>query len=375
MSRLQMQQSKERAAQAKRMQRDRYRLIGDDERVDLRKLGEDQKFVTVPKGIDGARVNRTNMNVELLRGEEVVETLDHNNEAAFERRLEMIRASLSPKERTRWNKLIGRVCDEYSEIIDRDDWIRASKPEIESLIGWGSEETDDLQRPDKCVTPDLLEALGRGRVACSIDLLDVIKARFEAASPVPFLIEHDWAAAFAGATDIDEGDIRLPYDSCMFELKIGGRRVACYCDDNDWKVIFISIKGGWVAGEITDEHFLRRGGGPSRDIVENQIRAICIALDAEVAVKETVRADEKLNRSREKRGKPPLLDYHVIRLARRERAAPLPSGDDDGERKHRSPRLHFVRGHWRHYDSHKTWINWHLRGDPDLGFIDKHYRL
>ncbi len=41
----------------------------------------------------------------------------------------------------------------------------------------------------------------------------------------------------------------------------------------------------------------------------------------------------------------------------------------------RRTRLHVVRGHWRHYEEHKTWIKWHLRGDPDLGFIQKHYSL
>jgi hypothetical protein len=34
-----------------------------------------------------------------------------------------------------------------------------------------------------------------------------------------------------------------------------------------------------------------------------------------------------------------------------------------------------TRGHWRHYERHKTWIKWTLVGDPDLGFVDKHYRL
>jgi hypothetical protein len=42
---------------------------------------------------------------------------------------------------------------------------------------------------------------------------------------------------------------------------------------------------------------------------------------------------------------------------------------------HRSPRLHFRRRHWRHFVNHKTWIKWTLVGDPDLGFIDKDYRL
>jgi hypothetical protein len=48
----------------------------------------------------------------------------------------------------------------------------------------------------------------------------------------------------------------------------------------------------------------------------------------------------------------------------------------DGEREPgRKKRLHFRRGHWRHYETHKTWIKWMLVGDPDLGFIEKQYRL
>lgn len=62
-----------------------------------------------------------------------------------------------------------------------------------------------------------------------------------------------------------------------------------------------------------------------------------------------------------------------VRLARRTRASAFPA-DHVGEER-RSPRLHFVRGHWRRYANHKTWLKWFLRGDPDLGFIDKHYRL
>ena len=105
--------------------------------------------------------------------------------------------------------------------------------------------------------------------------------------------------------------------------------------------------------------------------VDKQIRAIAIALDAEVIETECVRAPEKLNKAREKRGEPPLRDYHIVSLAQRHRAAPLP----DHERRHRSPRLHFRRGHWRHYEEHRTWVRWTLVGNPDLGFIEKEYRL
>lgn len=61
----------------------------------------------------------------------------------------------------------------------------------------------------------------------------------------------------------------------------------------------------------------------------------------------------------------------IVDLARRHRIANPAEPSGNGSRK----RLHFRRGHWRHYESMKTWIRWCLAGDPDLGFIDKHYTL
>lgn len=79
-----------------------------------------------------------------------------------------------------------------------------------------------------------------------------------------------------------------------------------------------------------------------------------------------------INHQRERRGRLPLADYHVVMLAHRRRLEPLPR--DPGAEVTRK-RLHFRRGHWRHYANHKTWIKWMLVGDPDLGFVDKEYRL
>ena len=99
------------------------------------------------------------------------------------------------------------------------------------------------------------------------------------------------------------------------------------------------------------------------------IGAICISPEA--AVHEVIRAPFRLNKKREHAGKLPILDHHTISLARRQRATPSPF--EPGER--RSPRLHWRRGHWRHFDNTRTWIKWMLVGDPDLGFVDKYYRL
>lgn len=97
-----------------------------------------------------------------------------------------------------------------------------------------------------------------------------------------------------------------------------------------------------------------------------------MALDAEVATRTMQRVSEKVNRKRAEEGREPFFSYHVINLNRRYRAAnPSPGGGTvQGKR-----RLHFRRGHWRHYAEFKTWVRWTLVGNPELGFIDKEYRL
>jgi hypothetical protein len=93
-------------------------------------------------------------------------------------------------------------------------------------------------------------------------------------------------------------------------------------------------------------------------------------LDAEVAVHSVVRAPHALNVKRKNEGKIPIFDHHIVKLSDRHRASAKRFGDT-----HKSPRLHFRRGHWRHFQTHKTWIKWMLVGDPELGFVDKEYRL
>lgn len=202
-----------------------------------------------------------------------------------------------------------------------------------------------------------------------------------------FVVEHDWASAFKGATDFDGGEVHLPYEKMVFEFVISGKRVVVLTS-SDYDIArispFIETKcAGWVIPQFIYER-TDSGIEPSRtsgnveldnmrDLLIRQIRAICISLEAEAATTEIVRAPHKLNRAREKMGRTKLVDYHVVRLAHRSRPSTLPEAND-GE-KRTSPRLHFRRGHWRHFGEHKTWIKWMLVGDPDLGFIDKHYRL
>lgn len=199
-------------------------------------------------------------------------------------------------------------------------------------------------------------------------------------SAQPFVVEHDWAAAFANATDYSDGDFRLPFQECAFEFRISGRTVITVAFQPDPEVlhefpdvktsmptmIYVDCGGGWwfCAGDLART-------ASYGVFAWDQMRAISIALDAEVATREVIRASVKLNEKRTKDGKVPLYDYHVVRLHGRAVRQQMPSQHGT----HRSPRLHFRRGHWRHYQTHKTWIRWTLVGDPSLGFIDKSYRL
>lgn len=203
-----------------------------------------------------------------------------------------------------------------------------------------------------------------------------------------FVVEHDWSAAFKDATDFSDGDFRLPFDVCAFELHISGRRVVALMttvDDRILMQIMLRTADTWMVDDDIARHengeWLLYHGGRSQErnifanlvgFVGSQIRALSIALDAEVAIHEVVRAPHKLNRAREKSDRVPAPDHYVVSLARRTRAAPMTEGHE-GE--HGKRRLHFRRGHWRHYETHKTWIKWMLVGNPDLGFVDKEYRL
>lgn len=248
-----------------------------------------------------------------------------------------------------------------------------------------------LERPEGSQFHKLLETMRDGAVLIPMLNEDIPERFGHSLDPIShsFVIGHDWAAAFANAKDFDGGEWRMPYEHTAFEFVFSGKRVIFVVSENQdhrQGLLFARFHIGWSMLTTFD---LMAGKAPvakadtEGKIFEAlatrcmaQIRAIVIALEAEVAVTEVVRAPHKLNAAREKRGKLPILDYHVVALARRTRHEPLPDTTSLVEMEpRRHPRLHFVRGHWRHFPNHKTWIRWFLRGDADLGYIDKHYKL
>lgn len=260
--------------------------------------------------------------------------------------------------------------------------LKQREEQLGDLANWSAESGLKIERPDGPSFRRLRKAVAEGRTAylgkdpmATAPAMDFEKEVFRLAEIL--VIEHNWAAAFNGA-NVENASIRLPYDVCAFEFKFSGRPVIAFAIQADADILFcpaISCGDIWIMTDFvfpldfdpTDE----RTSCMIELLAEvsEQIKAACIALDAEVAEATSVREAHSGSGSGSSH---PLKAHHVVSLAnRRARPAALSSGDGTGRRK----RLHFRRGHWRHFEAHKTWIKWMLVGDPDLGFVEKEYRL
>lgn len=182
-----------------------------------------------------------------------------------------------------------------------------------------------------------------------------------------FVVTHDWALVFKDHLDEEENtQFRLPFPHCCFEMRVSGLVVMALVSEAVSPDAPINIR---LYANVVNELWLNfvpthRAKGDHFDFMHRQVIGICIALEAEVATHE-------LNEKRIKNGKMPLKDYHVVSLARKHSA----DATGNSEESARKVRMHFRRGHWRHFEKSKTWIKWMLVGDPKLGFIDKHYKF
>jgi len=259
-----------------------------------------------------------------------------------------------------------KVAIAEAEIADLREQIAA----FEALREWGERDIKcvRLEKNDCTRLHQFADAAKRHLVVSSINDKGWLETSHLLSDTKVFVVQHDWARAFTGAADYDaSADYRLPYQVCVFEFVISGVCCLVFTEQADadlTRTIFVQSGKYWICWE--DDGSAVPG---ALLLCDDQIRAIAVALEAQIATHDVVRAPAALNAKRSKAGKLPLYDYHVVSLAHRTRVAPLGTGT------HRTPRLHFRRGHWRHYEDHNTWIKWTLVGDPDLGFIDKHYTL
>ena len=260
----------------------------------------------------------------------------------------------------------------------------------QSLSDWFAAKSFTLQRPATSWLHYYWEYLHEANARCGIGAPPSVP-------PMSILIEHNWAAAFAGDREFEaRNDIRLSAPMVGFEFQISGRRVIALADDvygaeNFWVAISLpQSKSNWFEhGNTRDDELAKKTDGLDHwqlqqhrgafneltALLSRNIKGASIAIEAEVAELVVERAPYKLNRARERRGKPPLFDFHRIVLSKRRRLAPVPAELFASDEPRHSPRWHFRRGHYRHFATFKTWIKWTLVGEPDLGFIDKEYRL
>jgi hypothetical protein len=247
------------------------------------------------------------------------------------------------------------------------EWLRKA----ESMMDIGS----CLERNNCSRLHKLVDSMQRDEIVY-MDKSDVVA--YEEMAPFlgachSFVVEHDWAQAFKDAHDYN-GEVQTPYHISAFEFTIAGECIINFAVQNDEcgreeidapyvLTPFVRINDTWIC--IGEESVKNK----VFTMLYDQINAICVAMEAEIAVENLVRAPIKLNKKRKKKSEVELFDYHVVSLNKRYRSDVSYGG------KHRSPRFHFRRGHWRHFQNHKTYVKWTLVGSPELGFIDKHYKL
>lgn len=285
-------------------------------------------------------------------------------------------AGLSPEARARvLQRVIAKVpalAREHSDVA-AEHALNSLRVIDDALDEWVQSPTFKVERNECSRLHKFHEAVIAGRVfgPPTVKPETVRTVAHSLCAVPPFVVQHDWAAAFKGAQDFKDGTYPLPYEETVFEFRLNGKVVLFGVEQHNGRhggFVFVQCTDGawWMAGSTAEGE----DGGPLCAALWAHVRAICIALDAEIATHEIIRGPAKLNEARAKKGAPPLNDYHIVRLRGRQVGRPEHFGGS-----HRSPRLHFRRGHWRHLTTHTVWIRWCLAGDPDLGFIEKDYRL
>ena len=182
-------------------------------------------------------------------------------------------------------------------------------------------------------------------------------------------------------TDADQGEFRLPYPWCAWQFRFGNEdeatdMIAITLQKEMEMYISVAFKGidTWVTLTPDAMPFDRYAAEERKSTsvgpwVCDEIRAASIMLEAEIAIEDVVRIPHRSNVARQREGKTPLLSYSTIDLRHRKRYEGV------GDNPQGTRRLHFRRGHWRHYATHKVWIKWQVVGDPTKGVVLSDYRL
>lgn len=205
------------------------------------------------------------------------------------------------------------------------------------------------------------------------------------AGPV-ILVKHDWHAVCSLIDGYDATAFQFPFDHFNVELRIGtvtavvslwdrsgdetqfGCVFAAERDDSFTPITAFSVADGIP---ILDHANLRREPWMGRlaKLALDQVRAMSVLLESDLAEASEIIAPAKLQKARAKRGTPPINSYLELALKRHSKSLSQQIAYQG------VVRCHFRRGHWMHVGDRKVWRKWTIVGNPDLGFVDKTYVL
>lgn len=228
-------------------------------------------------------------------------------------------------------------------------------------------------------------------------------AKVMAPSAPLFVVNHNWTSTLSNIEGYG-GDVMLPFQKVIFEFELQGVRFVAAVDAEEtgglldqasisfffrvpirdidtgrdpemwkarqshksWRKLMDNAGSFWVTVDL--KYF------PLEPKVREHIRAICLALEIEVAETRQVHVPSRVKERRRREGKHPLVDYTMVEVAARHVAAPRAPGDP--EPKAPSVRWHIRRGHIRHYAPGKsTWVKAHKVGDASLGIVLHDYKV
>ncbi len=175
---------------------------------------------------------------------------------------------------------------------------------------------------------------------------------------------------------------QLPFESVVFEMNINN----CHCvvhmqqrHTSELTSESTSISA-MVYTRLSDDQWIVID--PDDDLGHVYVAALTQAFGTitameleELTLLTQNQVPEKINKKRLKAGKEPLRDNYTLDLKPRHKSSSqeIISGYELKTRM----RAHFRRGHWRKLNGRDecVWVRWCIAGDPELGFINKMYRL
>ena len=181
-------------------------------------------------------------------------------------------------------------------------------------------------------------------------------------------------------------EIPLPDEICWLEFHLDREKVGFffYSAGESLRLarcLVVQLPAGSDELTITTEWLDLDAGGLIAQANYNPLLLGALALLGTPALVERRQVNQdRLNRARDKRGKPRLYDHAQLRLVDLDLARPQrhasnggPGWSDSNRRAHR--REHFCRAHLRLKRGRFEFVRPHWRGDPKLGHVEPAYRV